>query len=129
MGEYGGKERVAEKTYQTSKKDLKKDKLYFFELTSIYFKNNDREKLTSHLLSGLDNNIVGLNYIENTLQGIYEEKDYEKLELELLSRIQKSENDLMLNELLIWLYYQQKDFESALIQAKALDKKQKEEGT
>ncbi len=45
------------------------------------------------------------------------------LRLSLLRKIQREPSQLIYNEFLYWLFMQEKDFESALIQAKALDKK------
>ena len=118
----------AEKTYLKSRENLNNNQLFFFDLSNLYYKNNQKEKLTSHLLLGLEANLIGLNYIQNTLQRIYDEKDYEKLEVELLSKIQNNNQVERYTEFLIWLYYQQKDFESAFFQAKAYDRKQKNEG-
>lgn len=57
-----------------------------------------------------------------------EEKDHALLQSKIIERIQKSGNDILYSELLIWDYVQQKDFEGAFIQAKALDKRYKENG-
>ena len=51
-----------------------------------------------------------------------------ELEIQLYTLVQKNSNNIGFNELLIWLYTHQEDFEQALIQAKALDKRNKEDG-
>ncbi len=57
-----------------------------------------------------------------------EEKDHELLQEKLFARIQSGKNEVLYTELLIWDYIQLKDFEGALIQVKALDKRNKENG-
>ncbi len=53
---------------------------------------------------------------------------YEALKTALLKKIQKKQRITVYNEMLIWLFVQKKDFNNALLQAKALDKRQHETG-
>ena len=53
---------------------------------------------------------------------------YNELETQLYTGIQKDPGNVVYTELLIWLYVQRKDFGSALIHAKAIDKRREEEG-
>jgi len=50
------------------------------------------------------------------------------LQEKIFERIQKNQNEILFTELLIWDYIQLKDFDGAFIQAKALDKRNKENG-
>ena len=59
---------------------------------------------------------------------IDEEKDHVMLQEKIFERIQKNQNEILFTELLIWDYIQLKDFDGAFIQAKALDKRNKENG-
>ena len=42
-----------------------------------------------------------------------------------MQRIQKKPGDFVYSEMLIWLFIQKKEFKSALVQAQALDKREK----
>ncbi len=56
-------------------------------------------------------------------------EDFERLEQVLLTQLQKDAREVTYNELLLWLYIQQKRFYRAFIQAKALDKRYRLEGS
>ena len=60
--------------------------------------------------------------------GIENYENYEITKKQLLLSINKNTNNLQLTEMLIWLYMQSADFKMALIQAKALDKRAKNDG-
>ncbi|MFM1931211.1 MAG: hypothetical protein RL226_514 [Bacteroidota bacterium] len=62
-----------------------------------------------------------LNFLEN-------EGNADMLRQKLLKRVQSYPNDLIYSEMLMWLFNQQKDFGAALVQAKALDKRNNEDG-
>jgi tetratricopeptide (TPR) repeat protein len=53
---------------------------------------------------------------------------YAKLKEKLLQRIQKKPGETIYAEMLIWLFIQKKEFKSALVQAQALDKREKGQG-
>jgi tetratricopeptide (TPR) repeat protein len=63
-----------------------------------------------------------LNVAENAERG-------EMLRVKLLQRVQKYPEATIYSELLIWLFLQQKDFASAMVQARALDKRLNENGS
>ena len=78
----------------------------------------------------LENNPVNNERVKNKLQSASDKrKIFDELETQLYERIQQDADKEFFNELLIWMYVQQKDFESAFLQAKALDKRNKEDGT
>jgi tetratricopeptide (TPR) repeat protein len=83
----------------------------------------------------LDVLIMSDNYLEsvqNALQPSFGENANQKkndlIKSELIKRIQKFPEKTVYSELLIWMFMQQRDFESAFTQAKALDKRLKEDG-
>lgn len=57
------------------------------------------------------------------------EKALRELQKQCYSRIQKNPNAVTATELLIWILRHNKNYEDAFIQAKALDKQMKEDGT
>lgn len=119
-------------TYQKAKKIAERPDLYAFELAEIYEAKNDFEAMMNEYLLVLK---YDFNSLER-LQGVLQEKlatDRESIKSEtlrrlLLKEVQKQQNQSIYSEMLLWLAIQLKDYETAYIQAKALDKRQKEEG-
>ena len=119
------------KTYEQGNKLFSDPTRYSYELGNAYRSKGDAPKMVSNYLYYLDKHPEREQQIKNLIMGSRNvEEAYRALEKELYARIQKSrdESDLVFNEMLIWLFIQQKDFESALVQAKALDRRLKEEG-
>jgi outer membrane protein assembly factor BamD (BamD/ComL family) len=62
------------------------------------------------------------------LQARLGDDDYEALRLLLIDNMGKRPDDLALAELLIWYFVQARDFESAFVQARAIDRRFRENG-
>lgn len=120
-------------TYKKGRKFFRETYPFSFELAEVYGKKGDDVAMISELLDVLETNESYIQSVQNSLQtsfGAYaDSKKNELLKSELLKRIQKRPDNTIFSELLIWMQIQQKDFEGAFIQAKALDKRKKEEGT
>ncbi len=105
---------------------------YSFELAEIYKTKGDKLAMINELLDALEINESYIQSVQNALQTSFgndtDSKQNEVLKTELLKRIAKNSDKTILSELLIWMQIQQKDWEGAFIQAKALDKRKKEEG-
>lgn len=105
---------------------------YSFELAEIYKTKGDKLAMINELLDALEINESYIQSVQNALQTSFgndtDAKQNEALKTELLKRIAKNSDKTILSELLIWMQIQQKDWEGAFIQAKALDKRKKEEG-
>jgi tetratricopeptide (TPR) repeat protein len=105
---------------------------YSFELAEIYKTKGDKLAMINELLDALETNESYIQSVQNALQTSFgndtDSKQNELLKTELLKRIAKNSDKTILSELLIWMQIQQKDWEGAFIQAKALDKRKKEEG-
>lgn len=119
-------------TYLKGKKISQTNYPYSFELAEIYKTKGDKLSMINVLLDALEENEAYIQSVQNTLQTTYgneaEEKQNEILKVELQKRIARSPDKSILSELLIWMQIQQKDWEGAFVQAKALDKRKKEEG-
>ena len=63
------------------------------------------------------------NYLSRAIDFEEEEYKVEILKEELLIRIQKDPSNHTFSEMLIWLHLQKKQFSSAVVQAKALDRR------
>jgi len=105
---------------------------YSFELADIYALKGNKMAMINEYLDVLETEDSYLQSVQNALQTSFgndaDIKQNELLKTELLKRIAKSPDKTILSELLIWMQIQQKDFAGAFIQAKALDKRKKEEG-
>lgn len=105
---------------------------YGFELADLYGRKGDMQKMIDEYLDLMEENILYTGNIQSVLQQrISQDPDNklsEMLRTSLLRRIQKQPGQTIYSEFLYWLFLQDKDFDSALIQAKALDKKSDNNG-
>jgi tetratricopeptide (TPR) repeat protein len=118
------------KIFLQGRKLLKNDKLYTFELISLYRFKHDKANLIEEYLNFLPDNPTFLSQAENTLSSMLEgSADYDLLKAATLKRIQKDPQQTTYVDLLTWLFMQQKDFDQALNQALALSRRQNDDGT
>jgi tetratricopeptide (TPR) repeat protein len=120
-------------TYKKGRKFFRDTYPFSFELAEVYGKKGDTEAMINEYLDVLEINESYIQSVQNAMQNSFsvyaDQKKNEMLKNELLKRIQKKPDYTIFSELLLWMLIQQKDFESAYVQAKALDKRKKEEGT
>jgi tetratricopeptide (TPR) repeat protein len=105
---------------------------YSFELAEIYKLKGDRLSMINEYLDVLADNDSYIQSVQNALQTSFgndaDSQQNEMLKTELLKRISRSPDKTIFSELLIWMQIQLKDWEGAFVQAKALDKRKKEDG-
>ncbi|MEZ4720450.1 MAG: tetratricopeptide repeat protein [Flavobacteriales bacterium] len=105
---------------------------FHFQIAPLLGQQGDVEGMIREYLDVLEVSNGYIQSVQNTLNrviGFEEENKYnEVLQTELLSRVQKHPNNDIYAEMLIWMYMKQNKFESALIQVKAMDKRNKEDG-
>lgn len=119
-----------EKTYLQGRKLSKNELAYSAELMQLYTNQRQPDKLMGEVLNLVKANPAQIGYAQNMLQNsLQNEKEFDALERTLISAVQKNPEQNVLNELLLWVYIQRKDFSSALIQAKAIDRRQNENGS
>lgn len=122
----------SETIYLKARKAFRNDRLFQFELANIYGRLGKTDEMMEEYLTILGGNRSYLQTIQNLFSRVLNpdpdgiQKD--KLKEMLLRRIQKGSDQEVFSEMLIWLYIQDKNFTGALIQAKALDRKNGEEG-
>lgn len=106
---------------------------FFFEMAEVYYQKGDFTKMTDEYLDAVADNPMMQQSVLNILQARVgldpDNSRTEYLRTSLLRRIQKNPERTEFSEMLIWLFIQQKDFDSAFIQAKALDKREREDGS
>ena len=105
---------------------------YNFELADVYNSKGDKIAMINEYLDALEIQDSYIQSVQNALQTSFgndaNSKQNELLKTELLKRISKNPDKTIFSELLIWMELQLKDWEGAFVQAKALDKRKKEEG-
>ena len=122
----------AQATYLKGRKKIK-DYPFNFELADLYDQKQEYGLMIKEYINLLELNTGYLQSVQNALQTALstDEKGEKKdlLRTELLRKIQRNASSTVYSEMLIWLYVQEKDFSGALVQAKALDKRNNESGS
>ncbi len=120
---------LAISTFLQGRKVMKNDKLFVFELLSIYRFKKDKNMLVQEYVSALASMPEMLQQAESVLSAVFEEKpDYLILQSALLKKIQKEPEVEVYTKMLIWQYLQQQEYEMALRQLIAQDKRVKDDG-
>ena len=119
-------------TYQKGRKLLKGTYPFNFELAQVYNTQGNTEAMIGEYLDLLDYQESYIQSVQNALQtALTNDEDGDDktlLKSLLIRRVQKNANKKVFAEMLIWVYIQEKNFGGAFIQAKALDKREKEQG-
>lgn len=119
------------KTFDKGKKMIAQPPLNM-ELADLYMTMGNYKGMVSEYLDMVADNEQYMPAIQAKLQLLISDPTKEAasvaLREELLSRTQKYPNKTVYSELLYWYSIQKKQFKLALIQAKALDKRYREEG-
>ena len=120
-------------TYLKGRKLLKDTYPFNFEVAEIYIQKGDIEAMINEYLDVLLVSDGYIQQVQNSLVRIYQSDQRESkndlLKSQLLRRIQKYPERKVYAEMLIWIMIQEKDFNGAYLQAKALDKRLKEDGS
>lgn len=117
------------KIFLQGRKLLNNDKLYSFELLSLYRFKRDKAALVEEYMNFLPDNPSFITQAENTLSAMFEgPADYDMMKAALYKRIQKDPQQTLYIDLLTWQFLQQKDFDRALNQAIALSRRQNDDG-
>ena len=120
------------KTYQKGRQLLNNAYPFGFELAAVYERIGDFKSEIGEFYNLLDFNKSYLPTVQDRLQSILaNDPDNTKNEIfrkSLLEKAQKEPDKTCFSELLWWYSIQQKDFELALMQAKSLDRRLKEDG-
>jgi tetratricopeptide (TPR) repeat protein len=117
------------KTYTNGRKLLGYNAVLNNELAALYAKTKQMQLMIEEYLSSVEQNPINSEEIQGLLQNnIQLPSDFELLKNALIKKIKVNTQTDAFYEMLIWFYVQRKDFDNALIQAKALDKRLKEEG-
>jgi predicted Zn-dependent protease len=115
--------------YVKARKKSNSPFLYCFELARLYADKKETQLMVNEYLNALQSSPMLQEDIEGYLQ-LYLEKneDYELVKNSLIKRYRENPDNDVFSEMLVWLYVQRKDFNSAFMQARAIDKRYKEDG-
>ncbi len=120
---------MAASTFLQGRKLMNNEKLFTYELLSIYRFKKDKNMLVQEYINALADMPELLPQAENVLSTVFEDnRDYFLLQSALLKKIQKEPQTEIYNKLLIWQYLQQQEYEMALRQLIAQDKRIKDDG-
>lgn len=120
----------AEKAYLRGREISKNPQDYTRPLIALYTYRQKTDSLIPEVLNLVQQNEEELPYVQNMLQNsLRDDKSKDALEKELILRVQQNPDIIAFNELLVWLYIQRRDFYSALLQARAVDKRTRSGGT
>ncbi len=123
----------AETTFLEGRKMLADVYPFSFELADVYAQRSMPDKMISEYLNLLEFNESYLPNIQAILQNkmAFDTQGglNDVIRTALLRKVQRGNQKPVYNELLYWLLLQEKDFSTALIQAKALDKRNDENGS
>jgi tetratricopeptide (TPR) repeat protein len=117
-------------TYQKSRKlNGENANLFCIELAQLYAEKQETGLMLQEYLSAINQNPEMLEDVQGYLQ-LYLDKDtdYELLKQTLLKKSKDFPANELYSEMLIWLYVQRKDFDNALVQTRAIDKRQRKQG-
>lgn len=116
-------------TFLQGRKILNNNKLFSYEVLSIYRFKKDKNMLIQEYINVLPEMPQMLPQAESVLASVFESNaDYQILQAALLKKIQKDPETEVYTQLLIWQYLQQQDYEMALRQLIAQDKRLKTDG-
>ncbi|QSE98142.1 tetratricopeptide repeat protein [Fulvivirga lutea] len=117
-------------TFTEGRTALNNPYLFSLELANIYRIMNEKDKMVEEYLNYVIQNPANLSSVKNTLQTLLNKPDeLQSLERLLYDKIQQNPQSEVYSELLIWVNLQQKNFYGAFLQARAIDKRLRSEGS
>lgn len=118
-----------ERTYLRGRALAKNDTEYAPHLIRLYTQTQNQPQLLAETLHLVGKDEQQLPFVRNMLQNaLHEEKDFDALEKQLLTATQQHPDQAAYGELLLWLQLQRHDFGGALVQARALDRRGRNQG-
>jgi TolA-binding protein/lipopolysaccharide biosynthesis regulator YciM len=124
-----GQPELAERAWLHGRQLAKNESAYSQQLLELYAQTGQIQKTVEEVLRVVNREPTRVAEAQNLLQNVlHDEKDFEALERTLLTDVRENPDRAATSELLIWVYTQRKDFFAALVQAKALDQRERREG-
>ena len=111
-------------TYEKGRKVMEDERLFYFELAQVYEKKGDNVSAISSYLEWLQFSPDQLQVVENDLQDKLDNKEFfTELQTQCYRMIQHNADNPVYSDLLVWIFVQKKDFDDAMVQVKAVDKR------
>jgi tetratricopeptide (TPR) repeat protein len=122
----------AEQVYEEARR-LSNGYPYSYELASLYGNMGDHERMIEEYMDLIGYNRAYLRTVQNSLNRTFDflsddDPRVDILKTTLLKNVQKNPEQPVYYEMLTWLFTQRKEFDAAFIQAKAIDRRQTEDG-
>ncbi|HEX5170237.1 MAG TPA: tetratricopeptide repeat protein [Cyclobacteriaceae bacterium] len=112
-----------------SREFLGDPQVFSLDLAMLYRIVGDKDKMVQEYLGYVTQSSANIQYVKNVMQALLAKPDeLESLEKVLYEKVQKYPDVEVYSDLLIWVTMQQKNFYAAFIQARAYDKRYKNEG-
>jgi len=117
----------AEKLYKLGQKNT--SGRYDYLLADLYYISGNKTKSATEYLEIINLEEGQLQTVQDVMQVKFtSDDDFKILEPVLIDFIQKYPSKIAFSEMLLWLYLQRQEYSKAFIQAKAIDKRTKQEG-
>jgi tetratricopeptide (TPR) repeat protein len=127
-----GENDYAIRAYKKGRELLNNSYPFSFELATVYERMGDIKNTVDEYLYLVSLNPSYVKTVEDRLQNLMandpDNTRNEEVRKALLTKVQKEPDNEAFSELMWWYSLQQKDFEMALVQAKSLDRRMKEDG-
>ncbi len=124
-----GQPALAEQAWLRGRQLAKDEAAYTVQFLELYSQTGQVQKTVDEVLRLVKREPARVAEAQNMLQNVLrDDKDFEPLEKTLLADVRANPDQPAASELLIWLYTQRKDFFAALVQAKALDRREQRDG-
>lgn len=103
--------------------------LFCLDLAMLYRIQGQQDKMVQEYLSYVTQSSANIQYVKNVMQALLTKpQELESLERLLYDKVQQNPDVEVYSDLLIWVTMQQKNFYASFIQARAYDKRYKQEG-
>lgn len=123
---------LALEAYQRGRRAFGNAFPFHLQIGALYEKMGRYKPMMEEYLDYLDANLRDIERVQGMLQdAITNDPDFERNEAlreVLLTRTQKQPANTLYSEMLLWLSLQQKDFRIAFMQARALDRRMRQDG-
>jgi len=128
-----GEEELALEVYYSARRHLGNSYPFHFQIAKVLGQQGDIEGMIGEYLDVLKVSKGYTQNVQNTLNrvvGFEEDNRYNSiLQEQLTKRIQRNPGSEVYGEMLIWMFMKQNRFDAAMAEVKAMDKRNKEDGT
>ncbi len=121
---------LAIETYIKAEKVTGNGKIFINNLADLYKRKGNMPKMTEYYIKAAAQNPQQIaRYKTNFQRNLSSDEDLDEMKAQLYAKIQEDPDNSAYPELLEWVFIEKEDYNSALRQARALDRKNEEDGT